>query len=1250
MFTKVNAHLIDRPTCMSRDNARVLRPVLRGTKGANPLRLLDQNALCNRCNWMNSPLLRLLTKTLLLIFRLAAVVVSDRQQKSRWRAQMILAMKLSFILLTTAMVSVHASGLSQKITLAVKQAPLQQVFQQVEKKTNYVFFFKKEDLADARPVSIEAYDLAIEAFMEKLLVHQPLKFFIEDNAIIISRKNNPVQTPNKNLDKLIESPTPITGIVRGPDGKPLSGATIRIKGRNATAVTDENGAFQLEAEKGNVLIISYIGFSEKLVKIERGDPLSIWLQRAVSSLDTAEVVLSTGYQYIPKERATGSFAHIGNKLLNRRVSTDIISRLEDVTSGLLFDRRGSGQPKLDIRGRSTIFANDQPLIVVDNFPYEGDLNSINPNDIAHITVLKDAGAASIWGARAGNGVIVITTKKPAYSQKMRVAFNSNLNVAERPRLHDLPWISSADYIDLEQDLFERGYYVADENSVNKPPISPVVEMLIAVRDGKMDRQELDRQLALLKTYDVRNDMRNLLYRNRIDQQYALSVDGGSDKMRFLVSAGYDHNRPQEINNRYSRASLRSAVFMKPLPKLEVGAGFNYSGSVDQSNNSGYTAVNIGNARGIYPYARLADDEGKPLAIVHQHRTAFLNEAAASGLKDWSFVPLNDIYERDYTTQLHDLRLTADLRYNLTGWLNAEVKYQYQRVTREINYINSQHSYMVRNLVNSYTQFNANGSFSHPVPDGAIADRGMRTISAHSLRSQLNINKSWNRMSFTGLAGMEFREVSTEGYSNRYYGFNEDILTVNTIVDYNTYYRMYPTANQQRIPNPSGVSGLFDVNISYNANGAFTYLDRYTISFGSRIDQSNLFGVKTNQKSVPLWSAGVSWNLDKEQFYQLHWLPQLKLRATYGFNGNIDRTVTAFTTARYVNGASYTGLPYAIVSNPPNAELRWEKIGILNIGADFGFIGNRISGAIEYFNKTGRDLMGFSPLDPTTGMSEIKGNVASMRGSGWDLTLNSLNINRRFKWNSTLLLSRAVDKVTSYEPEQTSAINYVSDASINRFGMNPVVGRPVFGLYSFRWAGLDGQNGNPLGYLPDGTVSGDYGKILASTSVNDLVFHGYTRPPVYGSLRNTFTFNNLSLSFNISFKFGHWFRAPSVSYNALYTNWNGHKDFANRWRKPGDEAFTHVPSMPYPANQSRDNFYNATEVLADRADLIRFQDLGLNYVIDKKLWQNNPFSNLEVYMYANNPGLIWKANSFDVDPDFLAMRPSRSIAFGLRASF
>lgn len=225
----------------------------------------------------------------------------------------------------------------------------------------------------------------------------------------------------------------ISGRITDEEGNPLQGATISLLREGIATSSKEDGSFVLPGNfQSAELIITSVGYARKNVSISNAAqmPLVIVLSKDVSQL--TEVVVSTGYQIIPKERSTGSFAVVDNELLNRRVSTDIISRIEDVTSGVIFNRAGSTTDPISVRGRNTIYANARPLIIIDNFPYEGDLVNINPNDVENITVLKDAAAASIWGARAGNGVIVITTKKGKFNTPAKLSFNSNLSLGSKP--------------------------------------------------------------------------------------------------------------------------------------------------------------------------------------------------------------------------------------------------------------------------------------------------------------------------------------------------------------------------------------------------------------------------------------------------------------------------------------------------------------------------------------------------------------------------------------------------------------------------------------------------------------------------------------------------------------------------------------------------------------------------------------------------------------------------------------------------
>ena len=290
-----------------------------------------------------------------------------------------------------------------------------------------------------------------------------------------------------------------------------------------------------------------------------------------------------------------------------------------------------------LEAQSTIQANSSPLIVVDNFPYEGDFSTINPNDVESITVLKDAAAASIWGARSGNGVIVITTKKGKYNAGTKVVFNSNLTLGAKPDQFYQSKISTADFIDFEKKLFLDGYYKAAEKSTNKYPLTPVVEMLI--EGGR------ESEIEALKQYDVRNDYDQYLNRKSINQQYALNISGGSEFQQFYFSAGYDDNKDNLIGNGFNRLSLNAKnTFSFFNKKLEFSSDIYYSESNRASN--GISVINVttayGSSIGLYPYARLVDDHGNPLPITNKYRLSFLEQAEQEGLLNWDYVPLDEI--------------------------------------------------------------------------------------------------------------------------------------------------------------------------------------------------------------------------------------------------------------------------------------------------------------------------------------------------------------------------------------------------------------------------------------------------------------------------------------------------------------------------------------------------------------------------------------------------------------------------------
>ncbi|MFB0497301.1 TonB-linked SusC/RagA family outer membrane protein [Mucilaginibacter sp. OAE612] len=1044
----------------------------------------------------------------------------------------------------------------------------------------------------------------------------------------------------------------VRGRVVSEAGSPLQGATVWVKGGTLMSLTDTAGNFAIRLSGKTVLLVSYVGYIPQEISVSAGaaGPLLIVLRPMAAELK--EVVVSTGYQSIPAERATGSFVQVDNKLLNRRVSTGVLDRLEDVTPGLVFNKnKSAGGNLISIRGQNTIYGNANPLIVIDNFPYDGDISNINPNDVESITVLKDAAAASIWGSRAGNGVIVITTKKAAFKQPLRVSFNANTTVGGEPDAFYQPRMSSSDFIDVEKMLFAKGYYKSQENGYNHPALTPVVELLIAGRDGKLSADEVNNQVDALRGLDVRNDFGKYFYQKSINQQYALNLSGGGENQRFYIGGGYDLNRDNLTANGYQRYTLNTSQTVSMLKrKLELTTAFYLTESNKQQGNAGTGLIGLktGNGASLYPYAQLADAAGNPLAIAHDHRQVFINSAEQAGLLDWAYRPLEELRLADNTVKVTDYRLNTTLSYKITTDLSASVLYQYGHTMTTGRILQGEGTYYARDLVNSYTQADDAGALSYGIPKGGILDLANTSATNQSFRAQLNFNRNWqDKHGLSAIAGYELRDFHTVTNNNRSYGYDNEHATA-LPVDYVTQFPQYPApGNAVAVPYYNSLSDLTDRNISYYANAAYTYAYKYTVSASARLDRSNLFGVNANQQGVPLYSAGISWNMDKEDFYKLDWLPYLKLRATYGYNGNVNKSLSAYTTAQYLDGNPINTI-YAEVRNPPNPDLRWERVRVINAGLDFETAGNRISGTIEPYWKRGSDLIGDIAFAPSTGVTTFRGNTANTKGRGIDLTINTHNLSGAFKWQTTLLFSHVTDEVTGYAFQQAaSRISTLGDSQVF-----PVNGRPFYALYSYKWAGLDPQTGDPQGYI-GGQVSKNYAQLINSATADSLQYNGPARPTTYGALRNTFSFRRFSLSVNISYRFGYYFRQQGIAYNSILTG-QGYffGRYADRWQKPGDERHTNVPSMPSGLNASRDNFYNYSAALVEKGDHIRLQDLSFSYTLDRSAWKGSPFRQLQVYVYANNLGIFWKATKTKFDPDYAsaAYPPVKTVALGIKADF
>lgn len=1130
-----------------------------------------------------------------------------------------------------SMAHVHA----QKVNMNVKNESFRSVILKLQKQSGFSFILNDDLLSKSKPVTLSIQDKEILNVLPAIFKDQPFTYRVKDKVVYLVERTIQ-KAPSRSTSIAVGIQELIRGSVRDINGNPLTGVTVQVKESRIQTSTNQYGSFEIPAAIGNTLLFRYMGYSPIEAKVN-SNQVNMAMQYVFNTMAEVDVTVNTGFQSLNKERATGSFTKVDNELFNRRVGSTVIERLEGVTSGLMFNGnyvdRANSSP-FNIRGLSTIFADTKPLIIVDNFPFDGELSNINPNDVEDITVLKDAAAASIWGARSGNGVIVITTKKGKLNQPMNISLNSNFTYTTKPDIYyGQNFLDASSFINAEQFLFGKGYYNSNITNVRKPTLSPIVEILLNQRNGLITEAQAQEQMDVYRNYDFRDDLSKHLYRSTGTQQYALNLNGGADKVSYYFSAGYDDAPSVNVGNGYKRVSLNSNTTFRPIKQLEATVGIMHIISNTKNNNPGNITTISRNT--YYPYARLEDEHGNSLALPKDYRYSYIQGLGNTSLLDWQYRPLDELGLANNTGKSTHTRLNTSLKYTFIPGLSVEARYQLEKQNASTYNLQSEESYFTRNLINLNTQVGTGGSLTYGVPRGAILDQGKNEMTSQSIRAQANLDRKFGRdHQVSAIAGIDGKEVITDINFWRLYGFKEQIGT-STAVNYEMSYPKYGNlAASGRIPYVDRYNKLTDIYFSYFANAAYSYKDRYTLSGSARIDQSNLFGINTNQKSVPLWSIGGAWIASKESFLQKDWIDLLKLRTTFGYNGNIDKSVSAYTTGIYAT--SYlTNLPFLWLLTPPNPELRWERIAMWNIGTDFSFFKGMISGSLEYYSRKGKDMLGYAALDPTVGMDQFKGNVANIIGQGLDMDL-TFRTGSTVQWTSNLLYSTAKDKVTEYD--RKVPLNTYMQGAAGELGststFTPIVGQPIYGVYSYPWGGLDPANGDPLIRAADGTNK-DYNSLFSSTDFSQLIYHGNARPTHFGAFRNSITYKGISLSVNMMYKFGYYFRRTSINYTSLAASWLGHPDYNQRWQQVGDENTTVIPSFTYPLNNNRNNFFSGSEVLVEKADHIRLQDIRVGYDIPEGKLKG--IKSINLYAYINNVGILWKSTDTKIDPDFVSNR-------------
>lgn len=1154
----------------------------------------------------------------------------------------LLSMKLAAFIILIASMQVSARGIAQgNVTISLKDVMVTEVFKEIEKQTSFRFLYRDELVKKAGTVTVTVKNASVEEVLNLCFAKKALEYKIFNATIVISEKND--ATLRGGGTGVIEAPLPkidVTGRVLNEQGRPVEGVTVTIKGTTISTSTNGNGEFAINSvEQDAVLIFSSVNLETFEYKVSGTKQIEVKLKAKVVGLGEVEVVMNTGYQSVSKERATGSFTKVDSALFHRQVSTDLISRLDGITNGLLFDKR-SGGLYLQLRGLSTLRNSTDingesslnPLIVLDNFPFSGSINDINPNDVEDITILRDAAAASVWGPRAGNGVIVITTKKSKFNQPFRVSVTSNFSVYDKPDLFYFPQMSSSEFIDLEQYLFAQGKYDGDGSFTNsrQPVLSPVVEILKKQRDGLLSVSQASEMINSYRNLDIRSEYDKYVFRNPVNLQNHLSFNGGTNNLAYNLTVGYDNNISSiKGPGGFDRYTINTGSKMKPVKGLEITTGIIFTQEATKTDGLDFfirPGGNVNPKANIYPYAQLADAQGNHLPVPYEIRAAFADTVGWGKMLDWNYRPLDEMRLVDNVTKSKYTQFNIGIGYQVSDWLTAEIKYQYSQKNFENKNHQSEESFSTRNYINRFTNPT---TYKSALPFGGILDMTDGETVIQNLRGQLNLKKSFRVLhDISAMISGEIGSAKSFRSSNRIYGYNDDLLTVGQTMDFNTF---FPTffGGSERIMNATSLQERNNRSVAILGNASYSYDGRYTVYASARRDGSNLFGVNTNNKWKPLWSTGISWDVSREKFFRTSWLNNLKLRASYGYTGNVSNSVSALTTIAYSRFVNIFGNEYAAISTTPNPDLRWEEVNTINLGIDFGLFKNRIKGNIDWYRKKSTDVIASLPVDPTFGivLNQVVKNIAHLKGNGVDVAINSQNIRGAIKWNTTINFSYSKTIVSKYFENFTST---PLDASIN-----PREGEIAWGLYAYKFAGLDPANGDPRGFLGK-QVSKDYAAIFLDSFQNQVLV-GSSLPLYYGNVYNQFFWKQFSLSLNVSYRLAYYFRKSTINYSSLIETWSGHGDYSKRWQKPGDELYTTVPSLSYPADNRRDQFYAFSEVNVEKGDHFRLQDIRLDYTLNSKR-RSTGIKTLRFYFYAANLNImLWKASNSSFDPDYALTR-------------
>ena len=1149
---------------------------------------------------------------------------------------------------------------NQRISVDLRGESLESTLWYLQNRTKFIFMYATEDIANITDISVRAKNKTITEILDECLEGTNLTYEVSGTAIVIKkRKTNKIT---------------ISGWIRDASGEALPGATVTVRGSKHGAIAGLDGhyTFNIPAQEGLILTYSFIGMEKKTVRYTGKKTINVTLNSSSTEID--EVVV-TGYQNIQRRDLVGSITTVKAKDILMPSYTTIDQMLQGRVAGMIVTNTSSRvgtAPKIQIRGTSTLLGNQDPLWVVDGIIQEDplelnasslmteDLKNIignqiswlNPADIESISILKDASATAIYGSKASNGVIEITTKKNT-TDRLSVNYTSNFVMGTRPNYGQFNYMNSKERVLFSQEAFNWGTPYGTEPIKQIYTYEGLLNMYLS---HDISSEDFLAQRNVLETQNT--DWFKLLPRRSFSHNHNISVSGGTNKYSYAASMGYSNSEGQEIGNDSERMTGRVAITIRPVQKLTINATIN--GSV--STNNGF-------AGGVNPmgYATTTNRSIDPDAYYQMKASYPYN----SGVKSLSYNFENERNNSGSKSKSSFMSASLDLKWNILDWLTYQFTGGYSNNNSTNEAWETEQTFYIAETYRGY-DFNSVSPNSKEfgaalLPFGGELFTNNAQQYSYNIQNKLQFSKAFNNENrINALVGMELRSSTNKGVSNTVWGYAPDRGEVITL----------PTTPQAFTPITGSkdegwglLKKIYDggwrkVNTTDNylsvfATLAYSLKNRYVVNANIRNDASNRFGQDANHRIDPTYSFGFSWRASEEDFMRKYvkWITTLNFRGTYGIQGNAVTRISPDLILNQGKVANLYNRYQSTISQIPNPNLSWERTKSWNFGVDLELF-SMFYMNLEYYTRRSNAIVELE-LPYEYGITSMKRNGGIIHNRGIEYTLTFTPIQKR---DYALSVSLNASKNWNEGGHTDIDVNAASFLS----GRSDIVlkeGYPLSSFWSYSFAGLDGKTGEALFNLLDIPEEERSRQIDPTTY---LVYSGQKEPYFTGGLSLSFRYKSLTLNTSFSLLLGNKKRLPSP-YNQFassyympdpYTNIN--RDLLNRWKEPGDEAHTIIPSLPkagmaYIELPNNENVYSIplweqSDAMVVSGSFLRCRNIGLSWQMKREWCEKIYMKNLSLNFNMDNIFVIASKRFNGFDPEVSNSVLPRNYSLGINIGF